>query len=264
VRWDPGAAVRAVSQLNRGNPMVAATATRSGVGMFAFWYGHDTAQKGENVGCNERDYRAREGQSVIVSRRPFKGQTRKTSSARSLEILFHEASQPLDRPQISHAGRRFGQIECLRDLSIRQLLVVSHDDDFVVRLPQFPDRLLYPLGQLLLGGGGGGGHFVILEPMRQHNARLLAPSWCGERLLSVDAPFGRTTVPSEGVDHAIFGDLAQPEVKAHTGVADVVLQTPIRFDQDILQHVANVHAALDSLVQPHPNQLSNGVAMSFQ
>lgn len=44
---NPGAAVRAVGQLDRGNPMMAAAAASSGVGLFAFGYGHGNAQNCE-------------------------------------------------------------------------------------------------------------------------------------------------------------------------------------------------------------------------
>lgn len=44
--------------------------------MFAFWYGHGSAQNREKaVDTSERDYRVQEGQSLLLSGVGFKGQT---------------------------------------------------------------------------------------------------------------------------------------------------------------------------------------------
>ena len=64
------------------------------------------------------------------------------------------------------------------------------------------------------------------------------------------------------VDDPVFGDLPHPKMKRHDGIVQVPLQPPIGFHQNILNNIADVDTFLNLLIQPHPNQLPERVAVS--
>ena len=53
-------------------------------------------------------------------------------------------------------------------------------------------------------------------------------------------------MPAMGVDHAVAGQVPQPELKRHAGRFEVVGQPAVRFDQHILHDIAGVDPPLQA------------------
>ena len=66
-----------------------------------------------------------------------------------------------------------------------------------------------------------------------------------------------------GVDDPILGDLPQPEMEWHDRILQVLLQPPVGFNKNILDHVTHTHPWLDTAIQPHPDQAEDGILVPF-
>jgi hypothetical protein len=66
------------------------------------------------------------------------------------------------------------------------------------------------------------------------------------------------------VDDAILSNMAQPQMKRHIGLLQIISQSPARFEHDILHDVAGIHSALYLVIQPQLNQPMDGLPMSLQ
>ena len=85
-----------------------------------------------------------------------------------------------------------------------------------------------------------------------------------ERLFSIDATPGGTMVTAMRDDNPILGDMPQPKMKRHRRIGQIVLQATVRFDQHVLNHIADVDALTDFRIEPHLDHSPEGVAMSVQ
>ena len=95
--------------------------------------------------------------------------------------ILQQLLQPPDGAQVSHAGRRFGQPQRFGDFRVRELFVVSHDDDFTVLLAQSPQRLLHQSGHFLPRRGGCRGQFGIANLGHQVIGRPIGRGGNGQR-----------------------------------------------------------------------------------
>ena len=71
-------------------------------------------------------------------------------------------------------------------------------------------------------------------------------------------------MPPVGVDNPIFSDLAEPKVKRHRRVFDILGQTTVGLDHYILNDVADVDPPLNFAVQPHLDHPPQGLAMPLK
>lgn len=66
------------------------------------------------------------------------------------------------------------------------------------------------------------------------------------------------------VDDSILGDLAKPQMKGHRGALEVILESPIGFDQDILHNVADIYSLLNTAIQSNSDQMPNDLSVVIE
>jgi hypothetical protein len=81
------------------------------------------------------------------------------------------------------------------------------------------------------------------------------------RLLAVDAPFGRQAVSAMGIDNPILGDLPYPKMERDRRVIDIIYESTIGLDQDILHDIAYVEPLHDSLIESDCDHSAKGVTV---
>lgn len=148
-----------------------------------------------------------------------------------------------------HGRGGFGEIERRRNFLIRQLFVITHQYDFAIGFVQFhQDRLQFSL-QFLLNGGAGGRHFLIDKLSNQLNRRGLIENRAGG-LFAIEAAASRPLVPPMGIDDSILGHVPQPKRKRHPRIAEIVLNSAVRVEENLLHDVAGIFAACELAIKP--------------
>ena len=66
-------------------------------------------------------------------------------------------------------------------------------------------------------------------------------------LFAIDATAVRV-MPTMHVDHAVFRQMSQPQMKRHRAVLNKVIQSSVSFEQDILHDITGIHSPSDGSV----------------
>ena len=66
------------------------------------------------------------------------------------------------------------------------------------------------------------------------------------------------------VNDSVSGNVTKPEVKRHDRVFQIPFKSAIRFDQDVLDNIADPDPAANFLVQADSDQLLQGVSVPLQ
>lgn len=66
---------------------------------------------------------------------------------------------------------------------------------------------------------------------------------------------------SMSVNDSILGDLSQPQMERHHGVAQIILQPTIGFHKYVLNNIADIDPILDPFVQSHSHHLPDRITM---
>lgn len=171
-------------------------------------------------------------------------------------------SQAFQGAEISHAGGGFGQPERLSDFLVIELLVVPHQDDLTVLIAKQVDCRFDLCRQFFLGGGCSRCERSISKLVRQFHGGLVRRSLARLRLFPVDTPLGGQAMPTVGIDDPILCDLPDPKMEGDDGIGHVVLQASVRFHEDILNYIADVHPLVEPLVEPELDHPSERVAVA--
>ena len=127
---------------------------------------------------------------------------------------------------------------------------MSHQHDVAVIFLELLESDQEPLFQFAANRCRRRSQFAGGKLPGQVEGRAVTELRCAERLLAVKAaPLGSTMPPMQ-IDHAIPGQVTQPEMKWHPGIGKVFLQSLVRLEQDILHHIAGINAPGDFSIQP--------------
>ena len=119
--------------------------------------------------------------------------------------------------EVAHAGGGFAEVQRRGDVAVGHEFEMAHQDDFAVLLVELFDRGLEAALEFVPSGFGGGSKLRIGQCGGQIECRLIDRAG-GERLFAIDAAAGRAAVAAVGVDQAILGHLAEPEVEGDRGI----------------------------------------------
>jgi hypothetical protein len=159
--------------------------------------------------------------------------------------------EPLQRPGVALARRRFIQAQGRGGVAVGHLLVVPQHKDLAVERVHAVERLLEPdlalgphrrlagAGQLAQepggqGSGAGAGHYAAVD-----------------RNLAADVAAGRIEVPPVLLLHPLADQEPDPDVERHGRIADQLVEPPHRVEVALLDHVRGVDAPLEPWVQAH-------------
>jgi hypothetical protein len=162
---------------------------------------------------------------------------------------------------MAHAGGGLADAQRLRRLSVGKLLEVPKQDDLAIVVVQPEKCSLKPELELAPQCVSSRREIRVSQLSRQIERRTISKSATtldgARRLFAVYTPLGPPAVPAVRIDHAILCDLAQPEMKRHYRVTQILPQSLARTEQHVLHHVTRIDATRHSLVEPkadHPPQ----------
>ena len=139
---------------------------------------------------------------------------------------------------------------------------MAHQDDLPVVFVELGDGQLEAFLQLLLDGGRGRRQLLVEQLAGQLEGRVIGQRDGHERLLAVEAAALGLAMPAMGVDDVVLGDVPQPEVERHDGVAEVIAEPAMGLEQDVLHDVAGIDARRQGRIEAQADHAPQRFAMT--
>jgi hypothetical protein len=98
-------------------------------------------------------------------------------------------------------------------------------------------------GQFSLNRFARGRSLRVDQLRHKRIGRLIGPRRFCDRLFTIDASTLREPMPTVRIDDAILGQMPEPQMERHRRVLEVIDESLISFDQDILDDVGSIDTA---------------------
>ena len=163
-----------------------------------------------------------------------------------------------------HTGRGSRQSQSFGNLTVSELLEMPHQYDLAIFFFKLIQRQDEPSFQFFSNTCGSRGQLVIGQLAHQVQSRLIGKLGHNKRLFTIETSPLCPSMPAIHVDHSIFCQLPQPQVKWQPGIGQVVLQSRIRLQQDVLNDVAGIDPPSNPTIQPQLNHFAKRRSMPFE
>ena len=139
---------------------------------------------------------------------------------------------------------------------------VAEEDDLPVVVVERLHRGSEPAFQFAPGGGGGRRELTVGEAGGGVGGRVAVTPPSHQRHLTIDAPGGGHPMAAVRVDQTVAGHVPQPQLEGHGGIGEVVAEPAVGLEEDILDDVAGIDAALDAPIHPPIDHLPDRIAVA--